>query len=354
MERLRRYNKKAVALLMALGLIATSVFSTSFISNAAQVEINVNYAEPATSDSQGYIHLLLYDEGYGYFVKTFFWSCYAINPDGAQSPVMMYINADEYFITFSPYGNQDCTGWLAIGVYDSRFDTCDSVHVSSSESYEYYVGGGVIRGYIVKGNGYVNEFPGKVSFVVNFSTEKSAVLLQNILDTLISSVDVQENILSGVETILTSVSNIETQIEYLSMFLRDSLDSMSSKLSALLEYADKLLVELEENNTWLENLFNLIMPMRDPSYSDLIKAGEYQNEVSSQKSEIDSLNEQNKMDKVDVNSASGSVDTYIDGNAISNYGALLSVFTNHEYIVKCILVVLAVGLVAYVLFGKRR
>lgn len=73
----------------------------------------------------------------------------------------------------------------------------------------------------------------------------------------------------------------------------------------------------------------------------------------SQSDKLNDLNEQNKMDKIDVDSASSSVDANIDGNAISNYGVVLSSITGQGKVVQLMLIVLSVGLVSYVLFGKR-
>lgn len=82
-------------------------------------------------------------------------------------------------------------------------------------------------------------------------------------------------------------------------------------------------------------------------------------EVLSQKQEeqketLGALNDKNNVDKVDISSSSGDTDSYLDSTSINNYGTVLAVFTNNSYILSCILFVLSVGLVSYVLFGKKR
>ena len=79
----------------------------------------------------------------------------------------------------------------------------------------------------------------------------------------------------------------------------------------------------------------------------------FQDSSDGQSDKLNDLNEQNKMDKIDVDSASSSVDANIDGNAISNYGVVLSSITGSSKVVQMLLITLSVGLVSYVLFGKR-
>ena len=95
----------------------------------------------------------------------------------------------------------------------------------------------------------------------------------------------------------------------------------------------------------------------DELYNQLFKddgsLNDFKQNSSSQSSKLDSLNQQNKVDKVNIDTASGTVDDYIDDNAISNYGVVLSTFTGNAKVLQMLLIVLAVGLVSYVLFGKR-
>lgn len=98
----------------------------------------------------------------------------------------------------------------------------------------------------------------------------------------------------------------------------------------------------------------LLEGITKPSSDDEEKMDSFDETSKEQASNLGSLNSQNKVDKIDIGSSSSSIDGVIDGNAIYNYGVVLSVFTNHEKILQLILIVLSVGFVSYVLFGKKR
>lgn len=79
----------------------------------------------------------------------------------------------------------------------------------------------------------------------------------------------------------------------------------------------------------------------------------FESDTKTQSDKINELNQQNNTNKIDAEQASSDVDAHIDAEAIGNYGTVLSVFTGNTHILQYILIVLAVALIAYVLFGKR-
>ena len=98
-------HKKQLLAFLSLFIFVGSVCSSSFVSNAEEMatgmEFYTNYAEPTTSDSQGYITLLLQDDVTAdYIIMTWFWSCYAVD-NGVQSPAEMLVTLTSDSITFN-------------------------------------------------------------------------------------------------------------------------------------------------------------------------------------------------------------------------------------------------------------
>ena len=72
-------NKSLIGFLMVC-LVFMSSFLISFDSKAAVFEEYVDYAEPATSDTQGYISFLIKDNKTGNNkLMTFFWYCVGVS-----------------------------------------------------------------------------------------------------------------------------------------------------------------------------------------------------------------------------------------------------------------------------------
>lgn len=115
-----------------------------------------------------------------------------------------------------------------------------------------------------------------------------------------------------------------------------------------------LIVEkIEESNSWLEKIWNSIQQFFSGNDEDKTETEEFVSNSSTQADKLNGLNEQNKTDKPDIESTSSAVDEYIDADAIASYGTVLSSVTNNDYVVRMIMIVLSVGIIAYVLFGKR-
>lgn len=132
------------------------------------------------------------------------------------------------------------------------------------------------------------------------------------------------------------------------------IDDIEKALSEQLVVQQKIYDAQEESNTWLEKIWTSIQRFfKGDNAEDDAKVEEFGNETTSQSNKINDLNQQNKVEKVDPSGASSNVDSHIDTEAIGNYGTVLSVFTGNTHILQYILIVLAVALIAYVLFGKR-
>lgn len=112
--------------------------------------------------------------------------------------------------------------------------------------------------------------------------------------------------------------------------------------------------EQEKSNSWLQKIWTSIQGLfKGDNVEDDAKVEEFGDTTTQQSDKISDLQEQNKVEKVDTDSASSSVDSNIDAEEIGNFGTVLTVFTGDTHILQYILIVLSVALISYVLFGKR-
>lgn len=83
------------------------------------------------------------------------------------------------------------------------------------------------------------------------------------------------------------------------------------------------------------------------------KINQFENASGVQSDELSSLNQQTQVNKIDVDSASQTVDANLNIQTDANYGVLLSTFTSNDRILTMLLLVASVSLISFVLFGKR-
>lgn len=368
-KKWKKLRKTIYALSVVLCALVVSVSSTFFVSYADDLdsgqEFYVNYAEPTCSANQGYVNLLLYNiAGDYYAVRTFFWYTAAVNTS-TDLPIYAIVSTTKTSFTFNiggniPSGSNVYYSLTQIG------ETGNYWNIKNSSSASYTVDlasqGWECCGMKYKGNvGQASQGAGYSTFSVYFSGDPSAYLLRDIWDMLFVNYQQNNEALDKFTTILNStlsmkekleeIYEIEVKIESRVMDIRTYVLSYLPELS---EKLDKMIEEQGYTNNWLGEILGKLGEMVENASADVKDKAEELNQSSSEQGDtLDSLNEQNKTDKVDVGSASGSVDAYIDGDAIYNYGIVLSVFTNDSNILKMIMTVLSVSLVAYVLFGKR-
>lgn len=367
MKRLLGYGKKMVSLMCAVMIVAVGIFSTSFDSNASAAGVNngveffVNYAEPATSDYEGYITLLLRNNITGeYAVETLFWYCCATFNDYIN-PCFMTIEMTPYAIQFAPGGNYGAEASYSItdidptGRFSALFTSSTSRYNLNFAGYNWtimaYKYAGNVNGFNASGiNNSANLFS------VYFSEDGSAMLLMDIISLLHSINNTDSSILSTVYSILLSVDGVENQLSSVISYLQSvdlKLSSISSQLQSIYNKAEEILNEQKKSNTWLGKIWDSIQEFFNPDSADKNKTDSFQTESESQKNEIDDLNEQNQTEKVDVNNAVSDVEANINYDDMAQYGGVLATITNNEYILQLILVVVSIAIIAYVLFGKR-
>ena len=395
-------NNSLIGFLM-ICLVAMSSFFISFDSKAAVFEEYVDYAEPSTSDTQGYLSVLFRDNSTGNtIVRTFFWYCVGVK-GGVNAPVYMYLNIQSDKLEFVPGGAGSGTGSLDSAYYClSYWDEFNKLHIlkySSSERFIATYSAYSVYGFIYSGNvGQVNCGINNQSFSVYFNDDGqvqklsqiySAILSSNTLSNtqidklteiinqntnikqtldsilsyamscyneLIESNDLSQQQLDKINNLLTSVLTIQGEVNSMKNTLNlieTWCKSANEKLQWIGNNLQVVISQQQETNSWLQKIWTSIQRFFDSDTADKNKVDSFANNSASQSQNINELNKQSQSEKVDINSASGSVDSYIDTNAISSYSGVLASFTGNPHILQFILIVLAVGLVSYVLFGKR-
>lgn len=261
----------------------------------------VPYAEPSTSDTQGYIAVMYeYVDTLERIISVYSWSISASNGNLESEIPYINVRVNNDAFELKGYSSSSNVVMSMSVVLLNEYNQIGVVYSDPSTTAPYYrvaYGGLRIAGYYVKGN---------------------TTLVQQLGS---SRMEVPQIVWGGDSAIVDSV--------------RD------------------LLAEMQKNNTLTQEAVDLLNTSLKQNSSDKGVIDDFKGNSNSQSNSINNLNQQNKVDKIDVDSASGTIDGYIDSNVISNYGVLLSTFTTNEHVLQFILVVLAVGLVSYVLFGKR-
>lgn len=251
---LKRSKALILCLMLCIGLLVP------FDSKASNLEFYLDYPEPATSESQGYITFLLYNSNTNqYTTNTWFWTTYASTSSAAESPAygcIENITSRGFEFTIGGVGAAS-SAYYSLSCYNGS-GKCMIYKYSSTERYYHTFSSYVtVCGFKYAGNvGRINYTVDPNTFTVNFNEDGSAILLQGIISALLDIRNLDSSILSTVNSILSSVDGVEGQLSTLTTYLRSTLTSMDSKLSTLLDKADRLIEEQEESNTWLEKIFN--------------------------------------------------------------------------------------------------
>lgn len=226
---------------LILCLILCIGFFVPFESKASVPEFYVDYAEPNSSDNQGYMVLLLENQNEGYRrVATYFWNTLGVTSSSAESQTYGYIDLTHTTLSFTIAG----TGSLNSVYYNFNEINTDGVYkmvkASTTERTNLNFGesGWRIIGYQYKGAVQVNTGMKNQVFRINFNTDGSAILLQSQLSVLMDIKNLNMELRYRLEKILNASVSIEEKIE--------QLKAIENEQNAL----------LEESNTWLEKIFN--------------------------------------------------------------------------------------------------
>lgn len=333
MNKLMSRYKGLIFSCVSVMIIAVCVCSFSFESKAADVQFETRYSKPHADDFCGYIEINTYSASRDHNL------CYVIMwtmSDAANGPMMMNISLNASDINFIATGGAD---WVTIS--DLCLDGYSFPQVlhnglisSSGYTFTFWSDYKAVAYHVYGNYGSISTNMGQPdyygdSFTVLYGSD---LLLQNKLNEILAELKTSNandsKLLAKADEILTSNKAIEDKID--------------------------ALIELQEStNSWLEKIWNSIQEFFTPNEEDKAESEEFENETTEKSDTLDSLNEQNKTDKTDIDGASSSVDENVDLESIDNYGNVLVVVTENEYILQILLLVFSIALVGYVLFGKR-
>ena len=359
---MRKYLNKFNVLFTILTLVL-GTFSFSFESSAAQVqeswrEFYVSYAEPSVTDYSGYINVLL-QSGSQFEIWTFCWTLHGYTESGLETPLTLNMVVNPNSIEFHGWGRTgSLDGYsLFLYAYNSRGNLVVLKNSLDNGGYTFNTSWTIV-GAKNGGNYYLQKNYSQTQlFSVHYSEDGSAVLLRDIVELLQYDMESDDYIRETVYGILNSVDGLENQLVAVTNYLKsvdDKLKNIKDELDDIYDKLDELLDEEKEQTSWLGKIWESIQEFLNPSDSDKENSGSLKENSQSQSNQLNELNKENQTEKLDPQQASGSVDANIDTNAITNYGTVLQVLTNHDYILRCLLLTVSVGLVAYVLFGKKK
>lgn len=386
MKRLKGYSKKVT---LAILFFVTGVFLTSFDSFASSdFDFIYNSAQPTCGEGQGYLVLLMHN-GNAFNTRLYSFMSSAVNSNGVYTPASSQINITSDYVEFNIHTNNSAVSGFHAVYYIAQSGNMTLIGASDSNKIGFTPTGGEIIGWQVYGNGYVssntqntsqywsvnfrggdamnvyaleivdalNDFivsNGENTEAINSKLESLEQYLNDILNESTSSKNFLSSIYNGTIEILDYTTLIFSNVEWGFQMIEEKMTDIYDCLDRIEMQLVDVNAKLDETNSWLYDIWDSIQNFFNPRDEDIETTDKFTEDNNAQSDKLNDLNEQNKVDKVDPGNASGSVDAYIDENAILNYGVMIQIFTNHEYILKCIMVVLAVGLVSYVLFGKKR
>lgn len=336
-KKMSRY-KGLILSCVSMMMIVVCVCSFSFESKAqTPLYYEIPVAEPTVSANSGYITVLWQNKSTGQVLPyLYYWSVTPTNSDSSTSTMSITVQKNGYLYF---YVNQANSGKCVASIYEINDGGGCSLKASDVYTAGYnifncnYSSSYKILGYYVRGNyGDMNDdfsYGENRNFVISWSDDdKQLEYMVNLYNKLVENNADNDTIISKLNSIMTTNSSID------------------SKISQLLDLQ-------EETNTWLEKIWNSIQQFFNPDEEDKEESDKLQSESNDKTDKLDDLNEQNKTDKVDVDSATNSVEENVDLDSIDNYGNVLSVITENQYILQILLLVFSVALVAYVLFGKK-
>lgn len=360
-------------------VVVLLVSSISFTSNAGGEhklpqgsEFYLNYAEPSVGENMGYVNILWWN-GSEYYVTTYVWNQFAATEFNELCPVMLSLGVGYHYLYFGKAGVLDSIDAYRLNLFVFDRDGNFKPVFYEDGVCEFSTGDQIIA---YKAYGNVTNFQLSTSFNNNYefsvyySDDGSSDLLMDIVNYIIAGLDQDNTIHNSILDILFSVDGLENQLSSVINYLNSikteledigiTLDEINSKYDQLLQYEKNkytLLTNMKNKVDSIAAAISAIKTSIDKFFksqnSTDLKEQEFNNNINNSSSQLSNLNSQNQVTKVDASSATGNVDSNIDFNAMSSYGVVLSSITNHQSIVPYLLVIFAVALVAYVLFGKK-
>lgn len=374
MENKRAWKNRIMAFVM-VAVVMVSVFSTTLVTHAAEsvTIIQDAFEEPYVGDNAGYVNVLVEDKGGDRYVFTYSWNITVLSSiDNNASTSKEYITSfdsamnievvTEYdqikFMPFVsvPWNNTGLntaivtlnrfTGGGTGNTMTSRQFTCDGDDVIF-----HALPSATVIGIQVKGNyGTLKTDITTVDGTNSWGQPFNVIWADD--NTFLK---VFKDVSSNVELIFNNVrlntsylanikDTVSSEFNTLNKFVSNISDDVSNMLSKITSHFPNVESVLDNINRRLGYLVNS---------PDTEETEEFEQSNNEQADKLNGLNEQSKVEKVEPGNVANDVGGYIDGNAVANYGTVLAIFTNNNYVLDCLLVVFAMALVSYVLFGKK-
>lgn len=317
-------KKKIVSIVTCL-MMCTVLLLSGFDSYAYSgvgsdgLDFYVPYAEPS-GDGVGYISILCEDSSGNKYLTTFYASIQPYKVLLEENPVdfggFLNVNFDGNQVLVEVTNGADNNMYVhSLGFYTSSFSNMllSSGLLGAEEWASYTLNydnfGQRIIGYVYGGNCVVGSSPITQGVVprIYWGGDNSVQLLDQITSLLGQG-------LVSMKLYLPKLSSIDLTLTEIKGLLNEMQGSITD----------------EEQQ----------------------KINKFEDDSGSQSNELDSLNQQTQVDKVDVDSASQTVDANLNIQTDANYGLLLSAFTSNQRILTMLILVASVSLISYVLFGR--
>lgn len=371
MKKRIMYFSMAFLLMLVFVLVPVNVYAAD--------PIYLDYAEPTVSENSGYVAIKMASGN----VLTFFWSAYSESgylndPDSLNTGASLVIKDKSVSITILTDTNlitdvDNVKTQYTIGNYVSSGKMSilkSGAAVDTNPTYTYtFTGSSSIVGFTYKGNVSLvtdqlasNDYP-----IVVFGDDVTGQYIADLYLLVSSNNLLMQTYFPKLNQLQLLVSGSKEQLELLVSITEDLLDELIATGNYISDYLPYLLnihqtlsrIDYDVNSidTNVNNIYIRLGAIRDllteSTGSDSERVDDFKEDSDSQSDSLNDLNDQTEVDKIDVDNASDSVDDNLDIEVDANYGVLLSAITENKNILTMLLAVASMGLISYVLFGKR-
>lgn len=358
-----------------VAVFMVSVFSTTLVSYAAEsiTVIQDAFEEPYVGDNAGYINLLVEGRDDIRYVYTYSWNFTVLSSidnnasankeyiTSFDSSMSIQVDAANKHLIFKPFVSVpwNNTGLNTAIVTVNRFTGGGTGHTLFSQQYpcngenllHFYPNVDEIIGIQVKGNfGLISTDITDANGTNSWGEPFSVIWADDNV-----FLKVFNNVSTNVSSIFNSVKTNTNYLSSISNTVTNGFNTLNGYTSSIKSSVSSILGKITSHFPVVEDVLNNIY--RRIGYlvnsADKEETEQFEQSNNEQADKLNGLNEQNKVEKVEPSDVASNVGGYIDGNAVANYGTVLAIFTNNNYVLDCLLVVFAMALVSYVLFGKK-
>lgn len=227
------------------------------VSNAAETEYFLSYPQPATDGGHGYISVEVQDISTGSrFIDTWFFSAFA-DVGGQQSPAEMAVTVRTDTINFALARPDNANSWYTVNLINGRglYTTMFRAQ-SNANMYNYSSNGYRIINFVYGGSCFVTNYVNRTDTVnVYYDESGSAILLRGQLSLMIDQNARDQKMLDAMWNIMNSNNGINDRVE------------------ALTKLQGQTNSKLDENNTWLEKIFNFLEEKDEKDKQDATQQG---------------------------------------------------------------------------------